>query len=196
MARFGLDDVQAQAICDMRLIALQGLNREKLEAEYKELEERIAYYNKVLSDDGLVRQILKEELQAISDKFGDDRMTEIQDVEDEIDIEDLIEEEECVFTLTQAGYIKRTPVSEYAAQGKGGQGTQGHHHPGGGLRGRGVHRLHPRLYPLLHRHRQGLPEEGLPDPRVRQGRQGDEHRQYPSGGAGRADPGHDPHPVH
>ena len=125
MARFGLDDIQAQAICDMRLIALQGLNREKLETEYKELEERIAYYNKVLSDDALVRQILKEELQAISDKFGDDRMTEIQDVEDEIDIEDLIEEEECVFTLTQAGYIKRTPVSEYAAQGKGGQGRKG-----------------------------------------------------------------------
>ena len=125
MARFGLDDIQAQAICDMRLIALQGLNREKLEAEYKELEERIAYYNKVLSDDALVRQILKEELQAISDKFGDDRMTEIQDVEDEIDIEDLIEEEECVFTLTQAGYIKRTPVSEYAAQSKGGMGKKG-----------------------------------------------------------------------
>ena len=125
MARFGLDDVQAQAICDMRLIALQGLNREKLEAEYKELEEKIAYYNKVLSDESLVRQILKEELQAISDKFGDDRVTEIQDVEDEIDIEDLIDEEECVFTLTQAGYIKRTPVSEYAAQSKGGMGKKG-----------------------------------------------------------------------
>ena len=89
MARFGLDDVQAQAICDMRLIALQGLNREKLEAEYQELEERIAYYQRILSDDGLVRQILKEELQAISDKYGDDRVTEIQEVEDEIDIEDL-----------------------------------------------------------------------------------------------------------
>ena len=125
MARFGLDDVQAQAICDMRLIALQGLNREKLEAEYKELEEKIAWYNQVLSDDSLVRQILKEELQGISDKFGDDRVTEIQDVEDEIDIEDLIEEEECVFTLTQAGYIKRTPVSEYAAQSKGGMGKKG-----------------------------------------------------------------------
>ena len=125
MSRFGLDDVQAQAICDMRLIALQGLNREKLEAEYKELEEKIAYYNKVLSDEALVRQILKEELQAISDKFGDDRITEIQDVEDEIDIEDLIDEEECVFTLTQAGYIKRTPVSEYAAQSKGGMGKKG-----------------------------------------------------------------------
>ena len=125
MARFGLDDVQAQAICDMRLIALQGLNREKLEAEYQELEERIAYYQRILSDDGLVRQILKEELQAISDKYGDDRVTEIQEVEDEIDIEDLIEEEQCVFTLTQAGYIKRTPVSEYTAQSKGGMGKKG-----------------------------------------------------------------------
>ena len=125
MSRFGLDDIQAQAILDMRLKALQGLDREKLEAEYKELEEKIAWYQKILSDDALVRQILKEELQAIADKFGDDRLTEIQDVEDEIDIEDLIEEEQCVFTLTQAGYIKRTPVSEYAAQGKGGQGRKG-----------------------------------------------------------------------
>ena len=125
MERFGLDDIQAQAILDMRLKALQGLDREKLETEYKELEEKIAWYNKVLSDEGLVRQILKEELQAIADKYGDDRMTEIQDVEDEIDIEDLIEEEQCVFTLTQAGYIKRTPVSEYTAQSKGGMGKKG-----------------------------------------------------------------------
>ena len=125
MERFGLSEVQAQAILDMRLKALQGLDREKLENEYKELEEKIAYYNRVLSDEGLVCQILKEELQAIADKFGDDRKTEIQDVEDEIDIEDLIEEEECVFTLTQAGYIKRTPVSEYAAQSKGGMGKKG-----------------------------------------------------------------------
>ena len=125
MSRFGLDDVQAAAICDMRLIALQGLNREKLENEYKELEERIAYFNRILSDESLVRQILKEELTAIADKYGDGRITEIQDVEDEIDIEDLIEEEECVFTLTQAGYIKRTPVSEYAAQSKGGMGKKG-----------------------------------------------------------------------
>ena len=125
MSRFGLDDVQAQAICDMRLIALQGLNREKLENEYKELEERIAYFNRILTDDSLVRQILKEELTAIADKYGDDRVTEIQDVEDEIDIEDLIEEEACVFTLTQAGYIKRTPVSEYTAQSKGGMGKKG-----------------------------------------------------------------------
>ena len=125
MSRFGLDDVQAQAILDMRLKALQGLDREKLQAEYKELEERIAYFLKVLSDDALVRSILKEELSAIAEKYGDDRKTEIQDVEDEIDIEDLIEEEECVFTLTENGYIKRTAVSEYAAQSKGGMGKKG-----------------------------------------------------------------------
>ena len=125
MNRFGLDDVQAQAICDMRLIALQGLNREKLENEYKELEERIAYFNELLASEEMIRGVLKDELTAIRDKYGDDRVTEIQDVEDEIDIEDLIEEEECVFTLTDGGYIKRTAVSEYAAQGKGGQGRKG-----------------------------------------------------------------------
>ena len=125
MQRFGLDDVQAQAILDMRLKALQGLDREKLQNEYQELEEKIAYYLRVLGDENLVKSILKEELQAISDKYGDDRKTEIQDVEDEIDIEDLIEEEQCVYTLTRNGYIKRTPVSEYAAQSKGGMGKKG-----------------------------------------------------------------------
>ena len=125
MEKFGLDDIQAQAICDMRLIALQGLNREKLEAEYKELEEKIGYYEKLLASNEMIRAVLKEELTAIAEKYGDDRKTEIQDVEDEIDIEDLIEEEECVFTLTEAGYIKRTPVSEYAAQSKGGMGKKG-----------------------------------------------------------------------
>ena len=125
MSRFGLDDVQAQAILDMQLKRLQGLDREKLQAEYKELEEKIAYFQRVLSDEGLVKSILKEELTAIADKFGDDRKTEIQDVEDELDIEDLIEEEQCVFTLTENGYIKRTPVSEYAAQSKGGMGKKG-----------------------------------------------------------------------
>ena len=122
MSRFGLDDVQAQAILDMRLKALQGLDREKLQAEYKELEEKIAYFLKVLSDDALVRSILKEELSAIAEKYGDDRKTEIQDVEDEIDIEDLIEEEECVFTLTAGGYIKRVPASTYRTQKRGGKG--------------------------------------------------------------------------
>ena len=121
-ARFSLDDVQAQAILDMRLKALQGLDREKLENEYKELEERIAYYQKLLSDEAMLRGVLKEELIAIRDKYGDDRKTEIQDVEDELDIEDLIEEEECVFTLTAGGYIKRTPVSTYRTQRRGGKG--------------------------------------------------------------------------
>ena len=125
MSRFGLDDVQAQAILDMRLKALQGLDREKLQTEYKELEEKIAYFLRILNDESLVKSILKEELTAIADKYGDDRKTEIQDVEDELDIEDLIEEEQCVFTLTENGYIKRTPVSEYAAQSKGGMGKKG-----------------------------------------------------------------------
>ncbi len=125
MERFGLDDIQAQAICDMRLISLQGLNREKLEAEYKELEEKIAYFNKLLASDEMLRGVLKDELIAIRDKYGDDRVTEIQDVEDEIDIEDLIAEEQCVFTMTDGGYIKRTSASEYAAQGKGGMGRKG-----------------------------------------------------------------------
>ena len=122
MERFSLDDIQAQAILDMRLKALQGLDREKLEAEYRELEERIAYFQRLLSDEAMLRGVLKEELTAIRDKYGDDRRTEIQDVEDELDIEDLIEEEECVFTLTAGGYIKRTPASTYRTQRRGGKG--------------------------------------------------------------------------
>jgi len=124
MERFGFSDVQAQAICDMRLIQLQGLNREKLEAEYKELEEKIAYYKELLADPEKIKGVLKDELIAIRDKFGDERKTEIQDVADEIDIEDLIEEEQCVYTLTHGGYIKRLPVSEYRAQGRGGKGVR------------------------------------------------------------------------
>ena len=124
MERFGLSDVQAQAICDMRLISLQGLNREKLENEYKELEERINYFKMLLADPELIKGVLKEELIAIRDKYGDERRTEIQDVADEIDIEDLIEEEQCVFTLTHSGYIKRLPASEYRAQGRGGKGIR------------------------------------------------------------------------
>ena len=123
MERFNLDDVQAQAICDMRLIALQGLNREKLEAEYKELEEKIAYYQELLSDETKLRGVLREELVQIRDKFGDDRKTVIQDIEDEIDIEDLIEEETCAFTLSNHGYIKRMPVDTYRTQSRGGRGV-------------------------------------------------------------------------
>ncbi len=124
MERFSLSDVQAQAICDMRLIALQGLNREKLEQEYKDLEVKIAYYKELLADPEKIKAVLKDELIALRDKYGDERRTEIQDVEDEIDVEDLIEEEQCVFTLTHGGYIKRLPVSEYRAQGRGGKGIR------------------------------------------------------------------------
>ncbi|MCI8593933.1 MAG: DNA gyrase subunit A [Oscillospiraceae bacterium] len=122
MERFGLDEVQAQAILDMRLKALQGLDREKLENEYKEIEARIAYYQSLLSDENLLRGVLKDELIEIRDKYGDDRKTEIGFAEDDIDIEDLIEEENCVFTLTAAGYIKRLPVSTYRTQHRGGKG--------------------------------------------------------------------------
>ena len=124
MERFGLDDVQAQAICDMRLIALQGLNREKLEQEYRELEAKIQYFKELLADPEKIKGVLKDELIALRDKYGDARKTEIQDLVDEIDIEDLIEEEQCVFTLTHGGYIKRLPVSEYRSQGRGGKGVR------------------------------------------------------------------------
>ena len=123
MDRFNLDDVQAQAICDMRLIALQGLNREKLEAEYKELEQKIAYYQELLADESKLRAVLRQELVEIRDKFGDERKTVIQDIEDEIDIEDLIEEETCAFTLSNHGYIKRMPVDTYRTQSRGGRGV-------------------------------------------------------------------------
>ncbi len=122
MERFGLSEIQAQTILDMRLKALQGLEREKLEAEYKELEEKIAYFKAVLADINLVKGILRDELTQIRDKYGDERQTEIQDVEDELDIEDLIEEEDCVFTISEQGYMKRMPVTEYRAQKRGGRG--------------------------------------------------------------------------
>ena len=125
MERFGLSDIQAQAILDMQLKRLQGLEREKLEAEYRELQEKIAWYNRLLSDKALLKGVLKEELLEIREKYGDARKTEIGFAENDIDIEDLIEEEQCVFTLTDNGYIKRTAVVEYAAQGKGGQGRKG-----------------------------------------------------------------------
>ena len=123
MDRFKLDDVQAQAILDMRLKALQGLDREKLQAEYDELLEKINYYLELLSDESKLKALLREELIEIRDKFGDDRKTLIQDVEDEIDIEDLIEEEVCAFTLSNAGYVKRMPVDTYRTQSRGGRGV-------------------------------------------------------------------------
>ena len=121
--RFGLDDVQAQAILDMRLKALQGLDREKLQAEFDELQAKIAYYNELLADPQKLKGVLREEIIAIRDKFGDKRKTEIQEIEDEIDIEDLIEEETCAFTISNQGYVKRMPVDTYRTQARGGRGV-------------------------------------------------------------------------
>ena len=125
MERFNLSEIQAQVVLDMQLKRLQGLEREKLEAEYAELEKRIEYYRELLSNEEMLKGVLKDELTAIRDKYGDDRLTEIQDVEDEIDIEDLIEEEQCVFTLSHAGYCKRVPGSTYRSQKRGGRGVTG-----------------------------------------------------------------------
>ena len=125
MERFNLSEIQAQVVLDMQLKRLQGLEREKLEAEYEELEKRIAYYRELLSNEEMLKGVLKDELTAIRDKYGDDRLTEILDVEDEIDIEDLIEEEQCVFTLSHAGYCKRVPASTYRSQKRGGRGVTG-----------------------------------------------------------------------
>ena len=121
--RFGLDDIQAQAILDMRLKALQGLDREKLQNEYDELQQKINYFLELLADEAKLKGVLREELIAIRDKFGDVRKTEIQDIEDEIDIEDLIEEETCCFTISNQGYIKRMSVDTYRTQGRGGRGV-------------------------------------------------------------------------
>ena len=125
MARFDLSEIQAQVVLDMQLKRLQGLEREKLQNEYNELEKRIAYYRELLSNEEMLKGVLKDELTAIRDRFGDDRLTEIQDVEDENDIEDLIEEEQCVFTLSHAGYIKRVPAATYRSQKRGGRGVTG-----------------------------------------------------------------------
>ena len=125
MERFSLSEIQAQVVLDMQLKRLQGLEREKLQAEYEELEKRIEYYRELLANEEMLKGVLKDELVAIRDKYGDDRLTEIQDVEDEIDIEDLIEEEQCVFTLSHAGYCKRVPASTYRSQKRGGRGVTG-----------------------------------------------------------------------
>ena len=125
MERFSLSEIQAQVVLDMQLKRLQGLEREKLEAEYEELEKRIEYYRELLANEEMLKGVLKDELVAIRDKYGNDRLTEIQDVEDEIDIEDLIEEEQCVFTLSHAGYCKRVPASTYRSQKRGGRGVTG-----------------------------------------------------------------------
>jgi len=124
MERFGLSDIQAKAIVDMRLGQLTGLEREKIEAEYAELQEKIKYYKEILGSEELVYQIIKEELIAIRDKFGDDRRTKLQPSADDILLADMIEEKTVVVTLTHFGYIKRIPEDTYRAQRRGGKGMK------------------------------------------------------------------------
>ena len=125
MERFGLTDIQAQAILDMRLKTLSGLQREKIEEEYNELMKLIAHLRDILNSETLVFQVIKEELIKIKGKFGDERKTKIKAAEGEIDVEDLIKEEECVITLTHLGYIKRMPIDTYKSQKRGGKGISG-----------------------------------------------------------------------
>ena len=120
---FHLDEPQAQAIVDMRLGRLSGLEQEKIRDEYNELENKIAGFNEILSSDANILAVVKQELQEIKQKYGDERHTEIANVADEIDIEDLIEEQDCAYTLTHFGYIKRQPTSVYRAQRRGGRGV-------------------------------------------------------------------------
>ncbi len=125
MERFGLDDVQAQAIVQMPLGRLAGLEREKIQTEVDELHAKIAEYNAILADEQKIRAIVKEELLEIKEKFNDPRRTELATIEGEVDIEDLIPEESCVVTLTRFGYLKRQPLDVYKTQRRGGRGISG-----------------------------------------------------------------------
>ncbi|MDW7673077.1 MAG: DNA gyrase subunit A [Bacillota bacterium] len=125
MEKFSLSDKQAQAILDMRLQRLTGLEREKLENEYKELLEKIAYYNKVLGDEKLVLGIIKDELTEVRNKYSDNRKTQISDEDTKIEIQDLIAEEDVVIMMTHGGYIKRLPIDTYKSQRRGGRGVAG-----------------------------------------------------------------------
>ena len=125
MQRFSLDEVQAKAIVDMRLSQLTGLQQEKLHAEYDELQEKIKYYNQILTDDELCRKVIKDELEEVKDKFGDERKTQIMPSAEEFNAEDFYADDEVVITLSHMGYIKRTPLTEFKAQGRGGIGVKG-----------------------------------------------------------------------
>ncbi|MBK7939225.1 MAG: DNA gyrase subunit A [Lewinellaceae bacterium] len=125
MSKFGLSELQSKAILAMRLQQLTGLERDKVRLEYDELQKKIAELRAILADEMLQRGIIKNELSEINERFGDDRRTSIEIDEADISIEDLIEDEEVVITISHAGYIKRTPISEYRAQGRGGRGAQG-----------------------------------------------------------------------
>lgn len=125
MQRFDLDEVQAKAIVDMRLSQLTGLQQEKLHSEYDDLQEKIKYYNQILTDDELCRKVIKDELLEVKEKFGDERKTQIMPSAEEFNAEDFYADDEVVITLSHMGYIKRTPLSEFKAQGRGGIGVKG-----------------------------------------------------------------------
>ena len=125
MERFKLSEKQSEAILEMKLRRLTGLEREKIEAELKELREKIDYYKRLLSDKGLVKQVIKEELTEIKEKYSSARITKITDEAKDLDVEDLIAEEEVAITVTKAGYVKRLPVATYRQQKRGGKGMQG-----------------------------------------------------------------------
>jgi len=125
MSTFELSEVQARAILDMRLQKLTGLERDKVKSEYQELQEKIAHYKAVLASEQMQRDIVKEELEEVREQYGDERRTDISYSEGEISIEDLIKEEDVVITISHLGYIKRTPISEFRTQGRGGRGSRG-----------------------------------------------------------------------
>ena len=125
MEQFGLSEKQAVAILDMRMRRLTGLEREKLEAEYAQLEKQIEYFTQVLANESMVRGIIKDEILALRAKYADPRRTQISQVDGEIDMLDLIQEEDMVVTLTHRGYVKRLPKDTYRAQRRGGKGIMG-----------------------------------------------------------------------
>ena len=184
--KFGFSELQAQAILDMRLQRLTGLERDRLQEEYDALCKQITYFQEVLADPALVYGIIKTDLQEIKQKYGDARRTKIGHAEDETDIEDLIQEEEMVITLTQHGYIKRTASARW-------QGDHRVSNKGGG-RGQGdIHFLDAQLYPLLHDAGQGVCQKVLPDPGGGAQRQGHGHREYVGTGRRRTGFGRVPH---
>ncbi len=125
MERFGLSEIQAQAILEMQLRRLQGLEHEKIDAEYKDLQEKIAYYKSLLADEAKLLGVIRDEMQDIKNKYADPRRTQLVANPGEIDVEDLIDEETCVFTLSNLNYVKRTPLMTYKSQNRGGRGIVG-----------------------------------------------------------------------
>ena len=128
MSSFGLSEAQARAILDLRLQRLTGLEQDKIKSEYDELMERIAYFKKVLSDEGLRFQIIKDELHEVKEQYGDERRTDIDYAGGDLSIEDMIPDEQVIITISHAGYVKRTPLAEYRTQSRGGVGHRAHPH--------------------------------------------------------------------